>query len=411
MAPRPILNSLKVPKLQSVEAEAFYEPKIGLEPMEVMTRSGNSNLVHPGHAIFDLRDTRNMMPDEIRSLVDSIDQRALQNAPKEILDAIQSQDITDIFRTSSGEFDAAGNEIGSIYFRRKDGATARWKLPELAEKSALKNQAMGQPLVILDAGWDANKGSGIFSTNTAYFDPSSGTKAADFKVVDAVIEQVNKGTFDQTLLPDDFYSTDYNYSDAILKGRKKIPLVIPGQSASTSSGPAQAAPAPAPGPSPATTPAPGPSPAPGPATASPPPPGPVGRPVNTATINATGAPRTVVSGGAPGASVVPPQAPTPPPPSGSPGAVITQRPPTPSGSGVPTRRPSTGAPGGRGTRSMGQVAADVANWVTSGTKGAKALKAAGAGMILGIGAGAISRRDISVDEEEIMRLEMQRRGM
>lgn len=139
------------------------EPKIGKEVMEFWSGAN-----HPGHDIHVLHDVSGKSSGDIRNLLDTLDKRVTQGMPSEVTGAIDSGEITHIFRTNpalSQSFqdlpqtvqDSLGGpqNTGSIYFRKKTGETARWKLPEIGTN---------------DKGWNANKGHQIFSEATAYTD-------------------------------------------------------------------------------------------------------------------------------------------------------------------------------------------------------------------------------------------------
>jgi hypothetical protein len=145
--------------------EISYEssPKIGKEVFEMW-----QGAVHPGHDIHVLENTVGKSKDEIKNILLKMDDRVLQGMPQEVVEAIESGNISDIYRTNpalSEKFQELPESVkkslggpentGSIYFRRSTGETARWKLPEIASG---------------DAGWNANKGAAIFSDATVYLD-------------------------------------------------------------------------------------------------------------------------------------------------------------------------------------------------------------------------------------------------
>jgi hypothetical protein len=163
-APRPVIDLSK----QTVTHTALnipyeFEPKIGKEVMEFWPGAS-----HPGHDIHVLHDVVGKSSTDIHDLLGTMDKRVLQGMPAEVSSAIDSGDISHIFRTNPGRSEAftdlpqsvqdslgGPQNTGSIYFRRKTGETARWKLPEIGTN---------------DKGWNANKGHEIFSAATAYPD-------------------------------------------------------------------------------------------------------------------------------------------------------------------------------------------------------------------------------------------------
>ena len=441
-------NSRPVHQMNSINFEyetsninISYEPKVGSHVFEAMP-----NYHHPGHPIFDLRDTSNMTPDEIRSLANSIDQRVLQGAPKELLDAIEAGEISHIFRTENKmPVDPNVGKVGSIYFRKKTGETSRWKLPELAQWSA---DFKGVP--VTDAGWDANHNGDVFSVRTAYFDNPDDMKAVQDTI--AHHKSIVRGNKDPQKmgLGDSFDPSSIDAEDAIRAGKSDAPILVMKNPPASGSGsgsvtPVQAASTPPPGPDPAApvqppaqdAPTPTPSPDPtgpvnapdpadvgGPAQPKPAAPSMPGTPAGNVSTAVKGSGGGVASGGgqpasgpapsrgsagggqvSPKAQVTsnaPPSSP-PPPSGGAPGA---------SGNIVSRQRVfGTGGSGGRTTGQMMASAGDVARKVLGGKKGASALKVAGAGLLLGVGAQKVMGNRQPMSEEDIMRLEMQRRGM
>ncbi len=164
MENRPIIGNFITSTLYGLD-EITYEssPSIGKEVFEMW-----KGAVHPGHDIHVLENTLGKSKNEIETLLRSMDPRVLQNMPQEVVDAIDSGDISHIYRTNPGASESftslpdavkkslGGPEnTGSIYFRRSSGETARWKLPEIASG---------------DAAWNANQGGAIFSDATVYLD-------------------------------------------------------------------------------------------------------------------------------------------------------------------------------------------------------------------------------------------------
>lgn len=142
------------------EFEPEYIPKIGLTPFEV-----GRGLVHPGSEIFNLIDVTKKSNKDIINIVKNLDPRVLQSMPAEVMQEINSGNISHVFQTDPKGASTYGDlpqsvadQIkgkGSIYFRTKEGRTARWKLPEIANN---------------DAGWNANMGGSIFMDQTIYSD-------------------------------------------------------------------------------------------------------------------------------------------------------------------------------------------------------------------------------------------------
>ena len=138
--------------------EPDYIPKVGLVPYEV-----SSTVVHTGNEIFNLIDTADMGKEDLLKQLEALDPRILENMPEEVLKQIEDGNIAHIFQTDptgsqkymdlSPDAQEALKGKGSIYLRTKEGKTARFKLPEIAEG---------------DAGWNANKGGSIFLDQTVY---------------------------------------------------------------------------------------------------------------------------------------------------------------------------------------------------------------------------------------------------
>jgi hypothetical protein len=182
-----------------------FEPKIGKQVMEFW-----SNANHPGHDIHVLHDVAGKSSTDINDLLGTMDKRVLQGMPAEVSSAIDSGDISHIFRTNpemSQAFqdlpkavqDSLGGpeNTGSIYFRKKTGETARWKLPEIGTN---------------DKGWNANKGSEIFSAATAY--PDDTYPVTRLNGVTKVIGQPNAAHALEQSLESELQPHGYNLSKA-----------------------------------------------------------------------------------------------------------------------------------------------------------------------------------------------------
>jgi hypothetical protein len=182
-----------------------FEPKIGKQVMEFW-----SNANHPGHDIHVLHDVAGKSSTDINDLLGTMDKRVLQGMPAEVSSAIDSGDISHIFRTNpemSQAFqdlpkavqDSLGGpeNTGSIYFRKKTGETARWKLPEIGTN---------------DKGWNANKGSEIFSAATAY--PDDTYPVSRLNGVTKVIGQPNAAHALEQSLESELQPHGYNLSKA-----------------------------------------------------------------------------------------------------------------------------------------------------------------------------------------------------
>jgi hypothetical protein len=118
-------------------------------------------------------------PVDLLEVAKGLDPRFAENMPEEVAKAFSEGRVTHVFRTSdalsniqeninageqfipTGGLNMADQQMGSIYVRTKEGATARWKLPELS---------IGD-----DAGWNANRGYGAFMDVGA--EPVLGKKA------------------------------------------------------------------------------------------------------------------------------------------------------------------------------------------------------------------------------------------
>lgn len=160
-----------------------YEPKTGLSVFEVMPGA-----THAGTEINNLVDVSGKSTQEIFDAAKSFDPRVVTDGiPDAVAKEIKAGNISHVFTTdptTSGGFtnlsDAAqenvrNNTKGSVYFRTKEGKTARWKLPEISSS---------------DSGWNANKGLDIFSDQTVYLKSGDGYSLAK---ADATVKQVQKG--------------------------------------------------------------------------------------------------------------------------------------------------------------------------------------------------------------------------
>lgn len=174
------------------EFQPSYTPKVGLTPFEV-SRSG----VHPGTTIFNVHEVGSMSSNEILDLVKNLDDRALVDMPQELVDEIKAGNIEHIFQTDPSET-ANFNDLskaqqdkiiaekkGSIYFRTKDGRTARHKLPDIA---------------IDDAGWNANRGGSIFMDQSIY---GGKDDLRSLSVLNELNKQQNRGS-----IPDHYVFND-----------------------------------------------------------------------------------------------------------------------------------------------------------------------------------------------------------
>lgn len=111
-----------------------------------------------------------MEPVDLLEVAKKLDPRFAENMPEEVANAFSEGRVKRLFRTSKdmpstdtsdmlNKARASGDYGGSIYVELESGQTARWKSPELAAQSdAFSSGASG-----LDAGWNANKGQSIFS--------------------------------------------------------------------------------------------------------------------------------------------------------------------------------------------------------------------------------------------------------
>ena len=409
------------------KASVQYTPEVGKKIFEV-----GDGWMHPGTTINNLFDVSGKSQDEIFDIVKGLDSRALQGAPQEILDLIKSGDIAHIFTTDPTESGGFMNLLpdkqkevqklnGSLYFRDKEGRTARWKLPEISSN---------------DAGWNANAGNDIFSKQTAYGDNLFATNASQRE---DLLKKVSRGKIPVDTVHPELIQT--SVVDDILKKETNLTVydhlgVLSGTEADqarsihypnskrtpTAAAPPAAAPAPqpvvAPSPTPSPT-APAPTPAaPAPATVAPINQKPVGQPVQAAAP--TSAPTTTTKPvGRPVISVGTP----PPPPTGAgaqkvsaqvtqtgnatpppaPRATVQNTPPPPAKivtSGAPTPRPI-----------LKKTGDDISKALLGGTKGTRNIKLAGAAALLGLGAFAVSRNARPSSDEYERKLEMQRRGM
>ena len=369
--------------------EPEYIPKVGLTPFEV-----SSNAIHPGTEIFNVIDTSSMGESEILKTVSSLDNRALVNMPQEVIDEIKAGNITHIFQTDpSGTmaFQNLPDDVqdslkgkGSIYFRTKEGKTARFKLPEVATD---------------DAGWNANKGGHVFMDQSIYTTKENIKSLND---ANAVSKKVQRGTLQPYMSVDDSVAKG-SFIDQILSKSKEVTGSKTITDAGTGVAPAPVTTGPTPGsvpsgPTVTTGPTAGSVPS-GPTVTTGETPGrkPIGRPVTTA--NTPSPPPTATQARETAEKVTKSGNATPPPK-----ATIQSTAPTPS-------RPSSGAP----VKSPGRLrtaADDLSAAVTQGPNGARNLKMLGIAGALGVAGFALSRGRGSAQDDEATRrrLEMQRRG-
>ena len=381
--------------------EPDYIPKVGLSPFEV-----SSTHLHPGSEIFNLIDTTDMGKEDLLKKLSALDPRILENMPEEVLKQIEDGNISHIFQTdpaSSGKYmnlspDAqeALKGKGSIYLRTKEGKTARFKLPEIADA---------------DAGWNANKGASIFMDQTVYSTPENVRSLSRLEEVKKTVKQgtVAAETIDERIL-------NSNIVDDILSGSQTLTGATAPVGGENIPSAAKVTTAPTPVPTPAPAP---PQPA---ATVTPRNQKPIGQPVQAAapTSAPTAAPTaTTKSVGRPVISVGTP----PPPPTGAgaqkvsaqvtqtgnatpppaPRATVQNTPPPPAKvvtSGAPTPRPI-----------LKKTGDDISQALLGGTKGTRNIKLAGAAALLGLGAFAVSRNARPSSDDYERKLEMQRRGM
>jgi len=189
------------------EFEPEYVPKVGLTPFEV-----SKTVSHKGTPIFQLTDTADMASDDLLKYLSGLDPRILENMPQEVMDEINSGNISHIFQTdpstSQKYLDMTPSEQkalegkGSIYLRTKEGRTARFKLPEISDG---------------DAGWNANKGNSIFMDQTIY-DTTENTRS--LSAAEALKKNVQRGeraaeTVDEKILRS-------NVVEEILSGSKTL---------------------------------------------------------------------------------------------------------------------------------------------------------------------------------------------
>lgn len=376
--------------------EPDYIPKVGLVPYEV-----SSTHKHGGSQIFNLIDTVDMGKEDLLKKLAELDPRILENMPEEVLKQIEDGNISHIFQT-----DPTGSQIymdlspdaqealkgkGSIYLRTKEGKTARFKLPEIADG---------------DAGWNANKGSSVFMDQTVYSTQENVRSLSRLEEVKKAVKQgkVAAETVDERIL-------NSNAIDDILSGSQTLTGAIARVGGETIA----SAPTVTTGPTPGSVPS-------GPTVTTGETPVRVGKPVET--VAAKDRPRVIFQSGKEAGSATakkPEQIigqviddaakrlnaekvtnsgnATPPPK-----ATIQSTAPTPS-------RPSSGAP----VKSPGRLrtaADDLSAAVTQGPNGARNLKMLGIAGALGVAGFALSRgRGSAQDDEAIRRrLEMQRRG-
>ncbi len=367
------------------EFEPEYVPKVGLTPFEV-----SKTVSHKGTPIFQLTDTADMASDDLLKYLSGLDPRILENMPQEVMDEINSGNISHIFQTdpstSQKYLDMTPSEQkalegkGSIYLRTKEGRTARFKLPEISDG---------------DAGWNANKGNSIFMDQTIY-DTTENTRS--LSAAEALKKNVQRGeraaeTVDEKILRS-------NVVEEILSGSKTLTgagsgVAVP--TATVTTGPTPGAVPPTPtvttGPTPGAFP-----PTPTVTTGPTPPKKPIGRPVISAN---TTAPTPTAAGAQQTAQATTQSGNATPPPK----ATIHSNAPTPP-------RPSSGAPA-KAPGKMRALADDVSAAVTKGPNGARNLKMLGIAGALGVAGFGLSRgtRSVQDENETNKRLEMQRRGI
>ena len=382
------------------EFEPEYVPKVGLTPFEV-----SKTVSHKGTPIFQLTDTADMASDDLLKYLSGLDPRILENMPQEVMDEINSGNISHIFQTdpstSQKYLDMTPSEQkalegkGSIYLRTKEGRTARFKLPEISDG---------------DAGWNANKGNSIFMDQTIY-DTTENTRS--LSAAEALKKNVQRGeraaeTVDEKILRS-------NVVEEILSGSKTLTgagsgVAVPTATVTTGptpgavpSGPTVTT-GPTPGavpPTPTVTTGPTPGafpPTPTVTTGPTPPKKPIGRPVISAN---TTAPTPTAAGAQQTAQATTQSGNATPPPK----ATIHSNAPTPP-------RPSSGAPA-KAPGKMRALADDVSAAVTKGPNGARNLKMLGIAGALGVAGFGLSRgtRSVQDENETNKRLEMQRRGI
>lgn len=204
------------------EFEPSYVPQVGLSPFEV-----SANQVHPGTTIFSVHEVGGMGSDEILDLVKGIDDRALVDMPQEVLDKINAGEIEHIFQTDPSKAGGFNNlpleeqerlmaeGKGSIYFRDKEGRTARFKLPEVASG---------------DAGWNSNKGGQIFMDQTIY---GSEDDVRSLSVINKLNSDRRKGVNPYYEVAEDLTEEVDNptYLEDLLHGKK--PTVVRGAVSTT----------------------------------------------------------------------------------------------------------------------------------------------------------------------------------
>lgn len=356
-----------------------YTPKVGSFPFEI-AQSG----FHPGSEIINVHDTGAMASDDVLDLVRGIDDRALANMPQEVLDEIKSDNISHVFQTdpqSAGAFDMLDESVkkeivdqkrGSIYFRTKEGRTARWKLPEIAGD---------------DAGWDANKGLGTFMDNAIY-----GTQDEIYSInsAETLRKRVNKGKISSKNVDPSILGVNTldeinagkavtGVGDAIDITALPAPQAVTQPSKTTSSGGTKGSNAQDVGrPAQIKTTA-------DPATAS--------TIDNTSSAPTGGSkPRTFESGTAAATARV------------SVDDNGASRASTNAG------RASTGAPSGRSTAALRNSSDNISGGVAKGMSNSKNLKMLGAASLIGIGGLALRGRQNARDDYE-RRLQMQREGI
>jgi hypothetical protein len=414
------------------KATVQYTPEVGKKIFEV-----GDGWMHPGTTINNLFDVSGKSQDEIFDIVKGLDSRALQGAPQEILDLIKSGDIAHIFTTDPTESGGFMNLLpdkqkevqklnGSLYFRDKEGRTARWKLPEISSN---------------DAGWNANAGNDIFSKQTAYGDNLFATNASQRE---DLLKKVSRGKIPVDTVHPELIQT--SVVDDILKKETNLTVydhlgVLSGTEADqarsihypnskrtpTAAAPPAAAPAPQPVVAPSPTPspaAPAPTPAaPAPATVAPINQKPVGQPVQAAAP--TSAPTTTTKPvGRPVISVDTP----PPPPTGAGAQKVSAQMTATVQDTVNFSKNTTpekiaavvehhtqakvltsGAPTPR--QFLKKTGDDISKSLLGGTKGTRNIKLAGAAALLGLGAYAVSKKSHQTNDDYDRKLEMQRRGM
>jgi hypothetical protein len=361
-------------QLQATTVSPSRVPQVGLSIFEV-----SSDKIHPGTQIFNLLETADMNEQEIFDLVKGLDERALANMPQELLDEIKSGNIEHIFQTdptTTTKFNdlpideqerIIREKKGSIYFRAKDGKTARFKLPDVAGD---------------DAGWNANKGGAAFMDAAVYDTPDN---VADMNRAANVQKQINRGTLGaQFQYGDDV--RNLNVVGDILSGSPTVGA-LPAATASPAGGPTAVSSPPSSGSTTSGNP---------PAQPTAPEPVPT-KPRQQGGVN-VGTP--VESFGEPLET---------PEPARVPRATVntgTQSTQTTASGGMPSRGTSSST-----TRRGMQNAANASSAVASGLKGAKNLRLTAAAAAVGLGAYGVNKfRNRDVEKLEIQkRIEMDRR--